>query len=276
MKAKIKEIIGSLLLVLLPKRAKILSEKGVTLNFDLNKIDRIMSEAIIRKIENNLDYNNLAELHKNNWVNQGKHFFEITDSRFKNDFLPNASFIFDILRKNLSGREGKFNTLVEIGTGSGSVLNYLSDKFPEIEKLIGIDLSEEQVAINNTKFKEKGRLEFVASDGFDWVKNNAKSNTIFVTYGGVLEYFTEQRLAAFLSYVYGLGKVIFVAIEPIGVDHDFNVNPNTQLYGMERSFSHNYPKLFKEAGFNLWHESKDKFVNDVYCFCFIGADNLNY
>ena len=128
MKAKIKEIIGSLLLVLLPERAKMLSKRGVTLNFDLNKIDRIMSEAIIRKIENNLDYNNLAELHKNNWVNQGKHFFEITDSRFENDFLPNASFIFDILRKNLSGREGKFNTLVEIGTGSGSVLNYLSDK----------------------------------------------------------------------------------------------------------------------------------------------------
>ena len=88
-----------------------------------------------------------------------------------------------------------------------------------------------------------------------------------------LAYEELSRLSNFLSYLRGLEKIIFVAIEPIGIDHDFDVNPHTQLYGIERSFSHNYPKLFKEAGFNLWHESKAKFINHNYCFSFIGAEN---
>ena len=273
MKAKIKAIIGNALLVLFPEKAKKLSEKGVTLNFRLNKVERLMKDAILNKTEKSANYEGLAELHKNNWVNQGKHFFEITDARFQKDFLTNASFIFDILKEKLSGREHEFDALIEIGTGSGSVLNYLNDKFPEIKKLIGIDLSEEQVSINNKKFQDNSRMEFVASDGIDWVMKYAKNNTIFVTYGGVLEYFTERRLADFLSYLRVLEKIIFVAIEPVGIDHDFDVNPNTQLYGIERSFSHNYPKLFKDAGFNLWHESKEKFANYDYRFSFIGAEN---
>ena len=120
-----------------------------------------------------------------------------------------------------------------------------------MKKLIGIDLSEEQVSINNKKFQDNSRMEFVASDGIVWIMKYAKNNTVFVTYGGVLEYFTERRLADFLSYLRVLEKIIFVAIEPVGIDHDFDVNPNTQLYGIERSFSHNYPKLFKDAGFDI-------------------------
>jgi ubiquinone/menaquinone biosynthesis C-methylase UbiE len=273
MLARIKIIIGHFLVKLLPKKAKRLSEKGVTLNFKLNRIERLMKDAILYRTERQFDYENLAELHKNNWINQGKYFFEITDSRFQNDFLPNDSFIFDLLKEHLSTNEHSFSTLIEIGTGNGNVLNYLSDKFPELTKLIGIDLSAEQVAINNDKYKDNERMKFVATDGYDWIINHAKSNTIFVTYAGVLEYFTEKKLSEFLKFVHKLGKTIFVAVEPIALDHDFSVNPNTQLYGMERSFSHNYPKLFKDAGFKLWHESKKRLGNYECYFMFLGAES---
>lgn len=258
--------------MLWPRKASELTEKGITLNFKLNRIERLMKDAILYRTERNADYENLEEFHKNNWINQGKHFFEITDSRFQNDFLPNDSFIFDILKDHISGKE-PFATLIEIGTGNGNVLNYLCDTFPEVKKLIGIDLSVEQVAINTDKYKGNTKMEFVANDGYDWVVKHAKSNTIFVTYGGVLEYFTEKKLSEFLKFVYGLGRTVFVAVEPVGLDHDFTINPNMQLYGMERSFSHNYPKLFKDAGFKLWHESKGKYINDQYCFYFIGAES---
>jgi hypothetical protein len=273
MLARIKIIIGHFLVKLLPKKAKRLSEKGVTLNFKLNRIERLMKDAILYRTERQFDYENLAELHKNNWINQGEHFFEITDNRFEDEFLPDASFIFDVLKEHLSTKEHSFTTLIEIGTGNGSVLNYLSDKFPELKRLVGIDLSKEQVAINNQKYNENTRMEFVASDGYDWVVNHAKGDTIFVTYGGVLEYFTEKRLSEFLQVVHRLGKTIFLAIEPVALDHDFTVNPNTQLYGMERSFSHNYPKLFKDAGFKLWHESKKRLGNYECYFMFLGAES---
>lgn len=269
--AKIKMGIGHLLVVLLPRKAKTLAQTGITLNFQLNRIERLMKNAMLHTAEKQGGYANLAELHKNNWMHQGKHFFELTDARFQNNFLPKASFVFDILKNNISSNEHEFSALVEIGTGSGSVLNYLSGKFPRIQKFIGIDLSLEQVAINNKKF-EGSKMEFVASDGYDWIMKHAQSNMIFVTYGGVLEYFTEQRISELLSHINKLRNIIFVAIEPVGADHDFNVTPHTQLYGSERSFSHNYPRLFKEAGFNLWHESTGELIDEGYRFIFLGAE----
>ncbi len=152
---------------------------------------------------------------------------------------------------------------MEIGTGNGKVLEYLSSEFPKIEKFIGIDLSQAQIEINKKQYQKNSKLEFVASDAYEWVKENGQSNTVFVTNGGVLEYFTEERLQLFLKEIYKLGKIYFVAIEPNSIEHNFEANPNTETYGNERSFSHNYPKLFKNAGFGLWHFSQQPWTGNA-------------
>lgn len=113
----------------------------------------------------------------------------------------------------------------------------------------------------------------MAEDVFDWVKENGQSHTIFVTSRGVLEYFTEPRLQELLKEINGLGKIIFVAIEPNGSDHNFETNPNSQIYGNEPSFSHNYSKLFKNAGFILWHFSQKNWQKSTDMQTFIGAKN---
>lgn len=153
------------------------------------------------------------------------------------------------------------------------MLNYLSLEFPQINRFMVSKLSLLQVEINNIKFNRNQRLEFVASDAFDWVKDHGRSNTIFVSSRGVLEYFLEQHLQEFLNEINLLGKCIFIAIEPNGADHDFETNPNTQLYGNEPSFSHNYPKMFKNAGFSLWHFSQKPWFKGGNIQKFIGAKN---
>lgn len=267
--------IGNVLVYLQPKKASQLSENGMTLVLDnsMGITDRLMRSAILKKLENKQDYDTIAELHQNYWANKGDDFFSKTEAAFHNDFLPNCSFIFDELEKELSNSAHEFDTIVEIGTGSGSVLNYLSSKFPNINHFVGIDLSAVQIDINTKNYNQNTKLEFVASDGFDWVKKHGKENTIFVTSRGVLEYFTEDRLQAFLKEIHLLGNTIFVAIEPKGVDHNYETNPNTQTYGPERSFSHNYPKLFKNAGFHLWHLSYKPHSSQYIIQSFIGARN---
>jgi hypothetical protein len=85
---------------------------------------------------------------------------------------------------------------------------------------------------------------------------------VFVTSGGVLEYFSEKHLKLFLSKLNSLGKIICVFIEPVATNHNFNLHPNSQPYGWERSFSHNYEKLITNSGFKLWHKSeKSKVLN---------------
>lgn len=235
--------------------------------------DRLMRNSLIKKAEKNEDFDTLAKFQRDYWVNRGTDFFSMNDGSFENAFLPDCSFVFDILEEELSKESEQFHTLVEIGTGNGKVLNYLANKFPQIDKLVGIDLSAEQIDINAAHYKSNTRLEFAATDGFDWAKAHGKSNMIFVTSRGVLEYFTEERLQEFFNTLNGLGKMIFVAIEPNGVDHDFDVNAGSQPYGHERSFSHNYSALFEKAGFELWHYSKKEMARDDFFFRFVGAKN---
>ncbi|WP_299124658.1 class I SAM-dependent methyltransferase [uncultured Winogradskyella sp.] len=267
--------LGSLLVFFQPKRARKLTESGMTLSMsrNLSFTENLMRNAILKKVEKKEDYNTLEQFHNNYWKNQGDDFFSATDDSFEKDFLPNCAFIFDLLQEQLTNESDTFNTLVEIGTGNGKVLNYLSSKFPSIQRFVGIDLSLVQIQLNTENFKSNEKLEFVAIDGFDWVKEYGHGNIIFVTSRGVLEYFTEHRLTEFLNKLNGLGKTIFVAIEPNGIKHDFKTNPNSELYGYERSFSHNYAKLFKDAGFDLWHVSQKPCVPDSYNQSFIGAKN---
>ena len=266
---------GNLLIFLQPKKARQLSESGLTLvlNDNMSIMERLMREAIFKKHEKTQDYNTIAELHQNYWTNKGTDYFSSSEDLFERDFMPNSSFIFDLLKNELSNQSEEFSTLVEIGTGSGKVLKHLSIEFPTIKRFVGVDLSPDQVEMNNKKFSNDKRLEFVASDGLDWVKKHGQGNTIFVTYGGVFEYFTEPLLQEFLKEINNLGKILFVSVEPTSPNHNFESNPNSQVHGFEWSFSHNYPKLFKEAGFSIWHFSQKPWFEGTNTQTFIGAKN---
>lgn len=268
--------IGEMLVILKPAMAKELRKKGMTVvmgNSDLTVWERLMRRAILRKSERNDNLEELAEFHHNYWTNKGASFFAVNNKRLEDIHLPFCDFMFELLEKKLSNESGGYKTLVEIGTGNGRVLDYLSTRFKEIDKFIGIDLSEKQTNINKEQYEDNSKLEFIVSDAFDWVDKYGQGNTIFITFMGVLEYFTEQRLQEFLIKLHNLGKIIFVAIEPNGADHDFDKNPNSQVYGPERSFSHNYPKLFKNSGFELWHLSRKKPEGSADYISFLGAIN---
>ncbi len=260
MKEQIKSVVGNLLVTLFPKKAARLESNGLTM-FDLKSsfFVRQMRYVILKKAESKDNLEQLSKIHNNFWVNQGIGVFSWNNS-FKDNFLPNCTFIFEILKEKFFKDEAQFDNLVEIGVGNGDVLNYLASNFPEIDKFIGIDLSVEQIMINQEKYKGNSKLVFIATDVLEWIKKEGRKNTIFVTSNGVFEYFTEQQLREFIKYVHSLGRVLFVTIEPNDIDHDFELNPNSIVYGGERSFSHNYGKIFQDYGFTIFHQSK-KIVN---------------
>ncbi len=275
----ITSTLGNALVALRPEKARQLSENRIALvhrnKNNLSLSERLMRAALMKKLEKIQDYDTIAEQNREFWIkhNATELFSELEDT-FKTDFLPHCTFIFQLLKKELSNAPKEFPTLVEIGTGNGDVLDYLSSEFPEIERFIGIDLSRDQIELNNVKFNHNNKLEFVAADAYDWVKEHGQGNTIFVTSRGVLEYFLEPRLQELFNDINRLGKTIFIAIEPNGADHDFETNPNSQLYGHEPSFSHNYPKLFKNAGFEIWHFSQKVWHKASDMQTFVGAKNF--
>lgn len=273
---KIALLLGNILVFLRPKKANELSENRITLihknKEHLSIQERLMRYALVQQLEPIEDPEVIAEQNRKFWEdNAAVELFNETENTFQTDFLPHCTFIFEQLKKELSKQSETFNTIVEIGTGNGDVLNYLSEQFPDVNRLIGIDLSQHQIDLNYERFKDNQKLEFVAADAYDWVIEHGKSNSIYVTSRGVLEYFLEEQLQELLNKVHSLGTIFFVAIEPNGSDHDFETQPNTQLYGDEPSFSHNYPLLFKNAGFTLWHFSQQPWHNGGNIQTFIGA-----
>lgn len=268
---------GRLLVVFQKNRVNKLKAEGLTLatNKNLSFTERLMRNVILNDLERKGDKGTLEQLHINYWQHKGAEFFSDTDDSFETKFLPDCAFVFDLLQKKLGKNGTHFKTLIEIGTGNGKVLDYLSKRFTQIKSFVGIDLSEEQIQVNSDHYKSDEKLNFVAADGFEWVSSFGKENTIFVTSRGVLEYFTQEKLQDFLKVIQSLGNVIFVAIEPNGIRHNFNENPNSIIYGYERSFSHNYKKLFENAGFNIWHYSSKKGDDDYYIQTYLGAESTN-
>ncbi len=270
--------LGNALVLLRPEKARQMSENRIALVHKNKKFlsisERLMRAALIKNLEKIQDYDKIAEQNRNFWVKRNaiELFSELEDT-FNTDFLPNCSFIFDLLKKELANQTEEFHTIVEIGTGNGDVLNYLSTEFPHIKRFVGIDLSQDQIDLDKVKFSTNKKLEFVASDALDWIKINGQGNTIFVTSRGVLEYFLEARLQELFRVINGLGKTYFIAIEPNGADHNFDKNPHSQLYGNEPSFSHNYPILFRNAGFNVWHFSQKVWFKATDMQTFVGAKN---
>jgi predicted TPR repeat methyltransferase len=235
-------------------------------------IERQMRNAILNNAESKNNFDKLSKIHNNYWINQGKEFFSWNNS-FQNNFLPNCTFIFDFVKEKYFKDEILFTTLVEIGTGNGDVLHYLESNFPKIDKFIGIDLSSEQIKINKEKYKENLRLEFITSDVIEWIKKEGRKNMIFATSNGVFEYFTEQQLREFIKYTFSLGKVLFIIIEPTVENHNFDLNPNSIIYGVEKSFSHNYCKIFQDYGFKIIHHSKKRFHDSDCEMNYILAEN---
>ena len=271
-KNRIKYVLGEFIIFCQPKKALMLYKKGLTLNTNLSLKGRLIRFTLLEKHQKKNDFKALSKVHKTYWEKQGKAYFsgKYNNNTLENFFIPECSFLIDLLKEKLKNETENYNTLIEIGTGDGTVLDYLSSIFIQIDKFIGLDLSADQINANKLTFKLNSKLEFVSADGVDWIKKHAESFTIVLTSRGVLEYFTEYRLQKFLNRLKKKGKIIFIAIEPTAANHDFSINPNSQIYGHESSFSHNYAKLFKNAGFSIWHESRKLFSSEIY-FTFFGA-----
>jgi hypothetical protein len=284
MKGKIRSVlvgfltntVGSLLVTLRPQKVKQLSEKGLTLVLgdNLSLSERLMRRAILKKIEKNEDHDQLAQLHKTYWAKQGDHFVNNTEDNLKNIHLPAYKDTLDVLKNEISNAPIAFEKLVEIGTGNGSVLNYLSSNYPDIKDFIGIDLSEEQTKINQIDYKDNSKLKFIGGDVLDWLENQQQGNFVFLTFRGVLEYFTQQQLVVFFKKLNALGNIIFYAIEPTDSEHNYETNPNSKVYGVEGSFSHNYEKLFKDTGFNVWYSDAKSESGHPYIIKIVGSKNF--
>ncbi len=205
------------------------------------------------------DFMRLRRFLANYWEKHGTDFHDQWHDRFERLFLAQDSVVIDALEGIIapSDDDHRFQTLYEIGCGGGEVLNHLSDRLPSLRRLVGIDLSQEQIQRNRARFEKKTPLSFHAADAARWIPDHAAPGGVFLTNGGVLEYFLKEEIQGILAHIsQHLRPAAVVIIETIGVDHHLDAEVDSYVYGREMAFSHNYPHLMREQGFEIRHLSE--------------------
>ncbi len=250
---KRKLILGSYMIKLFPGRAKKLSENKLD-NY-LGAFDRLLRNGLTAEAFASGDHAKQRALFSHYWFEEADGEASLWEDRFKDEFLGNNVVLIDELVKLLTHQ--KFDQLYEIGCGYGQVTEYLANRFGEIDKFVGIDISSEQIQKNQARCQNEN-ITYIAADAVDWVLGEAQPNSIFLTNGGVLEYFLQKELEDIFQHVaQNLKPAVFGVIETIGADHDIENEKNSLLYGRELAFSHNYPHLLEKAGFKVvYHKER--------------------
>ncbi len=216
--------------------------------------DKLIMAHLTRRavIENQDDF--FERLHLDFWQgDSGAEFSKNCDHRFEDLFLENQKLDFDKLRSIWAQQTPRH--IVEFGCNSGLLLQYMTTELNGVESSIGIEINAEQVRQNQQASHFDSRIKFVTADGGEWLFNHGGPNTLFVSNGGVLEYFRRERLNEMLSHISSnFSPAIFFAVEPVANDHDWSQTTESIPFGEELSFSHNYLDLFESNGFQVLHQ----------------------
>jgi SAM-dependent methyltransferase len=195
----------------------------------------------------------LAQFHSRYWSSQSAvSFHAMHEFRFQNTFLGRQYDLVEELQRVVAG--GGYRALYEIGCGSGLVVDHLVARFPAIGNFVGIDLCAEQIALNRRRFDDR-RLKFVAGDGASWIDAHGEPGAIVFTYGGVLEYFSQPMVEALFASIAKRAPGCIAIAEPVDARYDFARETRSRVFGSELSYSHNYPQLARDAGFDVRWES---------------------
>lgn len=185
----------------------------------------------------------------------GDFFYARYRHRFDTSFLgPHRIIVSELVALNA---KAGFRRLVEVGCGDGQVLDYLATEMPSVEALVGIDINPTIIERNHATYADRPRLSFEHAHAGTWLPRHVSAGTVLLTYGGVMEYFSEPDLRALYTAHAGAaqpghgGANAVALVEPLAPEHDMERQRQSFVFGAESSFSHNYPFLLADCGYDV-------------------------
>ena len=257
LKQSVKELAGQAVAMLAPQKARALFESPLSQPSAIQ--DKLIMAYLKRRAITSRQESFFEKLHLDFWQGEGGALFSKNcDHRFEDLFLAKQQPDFDKLRSVWESQP--LNNIVEFGCNSGLLLQYMTTELAGLQSATGIEINAQQVRQNQESTEFDSRIEFSNADGGEWLFENGKANTLFVTNGGVLEYFRRERLNEMLTHISSnLGPAVFFAVEPVANDHDWATTTESVPFGEELSFSHNYTDLFESNGFEVQHQRAVQF-----------------
>jgi len=254
---RLKAVAGNFLKILNPGLAAAVDEKPF--DPEWGTAAKLIRNAHLLNAVQGRDHESLRRYFTHYWSSAlSAEFYEGFAHRFEDLFLRHHAVVADHIAGAIP-LPGEGNTrLIEVGSGDGRVLEWLSERFDGISEFHGVDLNEREIEKCREKHRDSDRLFFHAGDLLEWLRAHPAPKTVLVTNGGVLEYILRDELLALFREFRSLCSPCLIAItESIGNDHDLEKEPDSFPYGHEFAFSHNYPALLREAGFEIrWERDR--------------------
>ena len=258
LKQSAKEWAGWIAAIVAANRTKQLRDSPTSKPTNLQ--DKLIMDFLKRHAMLNKHADFFERLHIDFWQGEGGiEFSQNCDHRFEDLFLAKQKIEFDQLREVWNQLRPKH--IIEFGCNSGLLLNYLTTQLEGVQSSTGIEINAQQVQQNQASDSFDPRIQFTATEGGEWLFENATANSLYVSNGGVLEYFKRERLDEMLTHITAqLRPAVFFASEPVADDHDWTLSTESIPFGEELSFSHNYTDLFESNGFSIVHQRAVQFA----------------
>lgn len=144
-----------------------------------------------------------------------------------------------------------FTTVIEIGTGAGTLITLLSEKLSLVNKFIGIDINKQQILENQNNYRDLTNVEFVHMDIDQYIQKNDFNHLLIVSQN-TLDYFEKDNLQTLFSLIRDKVNNVRIIIST----SDFNLNLTDSVERKEANFKvydHNYVALLKSAGYEVTH-----------------------
>ncbi|MDN5870698.1 MAG: class I SAM-dependent methyltransferase [Nitrococcus sp.] len=249
--------VGLVLGFLMPRRRAHL-ERGEHAGDRLDLPDRLIIAGLAWRHKRSGTLGKLTGLHNWLWRSDGAMILHMgmgSDHRYQTEWVEKGSVIVAPLGEAIeefAQRDESIETLCEIGTGTGRILADVAVRLPMLRTLIGLDLSAGQVEINRRRYGENPRLRFECADAMQWLPAHARPRWAYFSWGGVLEYFSEEMLETlFTDIARRKAPALFAIVEPLAKDYDLARETKSRPYDRELSLGHNYPYWLERGGWSV-------------------------
>ena len=202
---------------------------------------------------------------------------ETNNDDYQSTFEEQAIFTIEKISELTKSHKIKNLCLIDISTGNGNFLNFLTKEVDVATKAIGFDINNRIIKHNKQKDDFK-HIEFkhgLVQEHANYILNLSRDNSIcFVSRKSLTFYNNKQfnELLALLNKV--KTKVYFCLIET----NNFNYKKNneTNYRDSPNFYAHNYPLIFKKNNWELmWSKKKyiNFFINDHWVYCGFNTKN---
>ncbi|MGY6520981.1 MAG: class I SAM-dependent methyltransferase [Mongoliitalea sp.] len=217
------------------------------------KFERWALSALITDLEKKQNLDGLSSLHAKLWANpQYSNYYDQIVDRNKRGY--------DLLKEELNSaletlasEPNTIHRLVEFGCGNGWMLNELSksERLGLIQKFVGLDINSSQIAKNKDLHKNNAKLQFIEGDILNWLEDDTEVNTVYFTFGGVLEYLNGEQFQRLVKLIGDKKNSALLFFEPIANSKSIEKECDTIVFGTESSFSHPYYQEIEKSKLKL-------------------------